>query len=128
MELPELQGIGAEVHKKGRLSRGGLNRAVHVRREKRVVRCALLETDDRCRLPCQHGVAVHSTGIRADESLSILEHVKRNVVSVRPDTHLRIVVEIDSERESVPVVSSGGIAGGRNSDALRERSAIDRKL
>src|SRR5215470_20193840 len=100
MELPQLERVGAEVHKEARLAGDWLNGFVHVGREHGVLSGSLLEADDGGCLAGKHLGAIHGAGIRTDEYVAI-KVIERNVVSIGPNTELRIVVEQTSEGKSI---------------------------
>src|SRR5581483_1051658 len=128
VKFPKLQRVRTEIHEKGRLACGGLNRSVHIGRQKAVDAAGLLEADHCRSVACEHRRAVSGAGICAKEySASRVEHVERKIVSIAPDTHLGIVIEI-WQSEGIPVVSSRGVVGRRYGYTLEERGRAHGEL
>ena len=89
-------------------------------------RVSLLEADLRRRSSVEHGVAIVGASVGADEGIAV-EHVEGFVVGVRPDTHLRIVIEV-RVLERVAVVGAGGVRSCRHRNALQVGSGRNREL
>src|SRR5207244_2194815 len=97
------------------------HRAVQVGREEATVAHAGLEADGRRRLAGEHLRAVEGPGACANKGVA-LKVVERQVVGVRPDGQLRIIVEVDiADLKGVAVVGAGWVAGRRDRQTLDER-------
>ena len=122
MELPEVERVRPEIEHVIRRARRRGRRTVEVRGQETAVRGAGVEALLRRGAPGEHGRAVESADLRAGERGAVVEDVVRLVVPVRPDTELGVVGERDvSVVERVAVVRAGGIARGRDGDALQVR-------
>src|SRR5262249_47871976 len=83
--------------------------AIKIGRQNTANRRTLLETHLRCRGSIQHGIAVVSAKISADEGIgSAIEHVEGLVVPVRPYSHLGVIIEVRILK-GVPVESAARI-------------------
>src|SRR5258708_34350703 len=102
---------------------------VEIRREDAAIARRELEALlRRCRAG-QHGRAIVGTELRTGECLTVVENVEGDVVRIRPDAELRIVVELrGTVTERIQVVGPGRIARGRNSHALQVRCGRHREL
>ena len=129
LELPESQrGLQLGQQVVGRP--GGRRRAaVEVSRQQAAVAGAQLKALLGCRQTRQHLAAVIGAGAGASKGLPIVEHVEGDVVGIRPDSHLRVVVE-GGVREGIAVVGTGCVRGGRHRHTLpvAGRAARHRKL
>src|SRR5688500_769189 len=76
----------------------------------------------------KHSVALESAYLTANKRTTIPKHVVTDVISIRPNAHLRIVVEIATVREGVAEVGAGRIGRRRNGDTLSEWLARHSKL
>src|SRR5215467_7677468 len=93
---------------------------IHVRWQHPAHRGRLLETNLGGRGSGEHGSAVVSAGIGAKESRAArVEHVEGDVVGIRPDAHLGIIIEVGIG-ELVTIVGAGSVGSSRDSDALEK--------
>src|SRR5262245_12487288 len=92
--------------------------AVQIRRQHATYCGRLLETNLGGRGSGEHGSAVVSAGIGAQKSCAArVEHVEGDVIGIRPDAHLGIIIEAGI-RECVTIVGTGGVGSSRDSYAL----------
>ena len=76
----------------------------------------------------EHRAPVVRADLGAEEArASVVEHVERRVVRVRPDAELRIIGEV-RVLERVAIVRAHRVAARRDGDALQVRSRADREL
>src|SRR5256885_4339086 len=85
---------GAETEDVVRRSGWRLERAGQIGRQEAAVSRAGVEALLGRRLSEQHLGAIERANCGADESASARKHVERDIIRVRPNTHLRIVREI----------------------------------
>ncbi len=126
VELPQVERVRAKVQIEVRLAGRRRSRPIQVGRQQTGHAGALLEADLRGGSACEHFAPVERAGARADEGVAV-EHVEGEVVAVRPDAQLGIVVEVGLG-EGVAVVRPRCVRACRDSHTLEEGRGADREL
>ena len=127
MEAPQVQRIRPEIEDRVRCSGRWHRRSVKVAREKTTIGAAELEALLCRRGPDQHARAVVGADVGALERAR--EHVEGDVVGVRPDRELRVIVEQRAAvTERVAIIRTGRIGGRRDRDTLEIWRRGDREL
>src|SRR5207248_4430879 len=81
---------------------------------------------DKCRRQVgEHLGTIKRKSLRAEvERAGGVKHVHTHVITVGPDTQLRIVKEVRAKMKAIACISAGGVCRGRNGDAfVGDRSA-----
>src|SRR5579885_1845473 len=121
MELPKIEHVRAEIQVEIWLACRRSYCSIDIGRQQAANARALLEADLGGCGTGEHLAAIKGAGSRPDKTIA-RKHIKREVIAIRPDAKLGIVVEVRL-LEGIAVVRPGGVRGGRDGHTLEERRA-----